>query len=326
MKAVVQDRYGPPEVLAIREVPRPEPRAGEVLIRVRAVEVTKADVELRRFRFAVKWFWLPLRLAVGVRRPRRRALGVYFSGVIEALGAGVSGFEPGDEVFGCTRLRASACAEYVALPARFTIVAKPDNMTFEEAAAVPLGGLNALHFLRLAKVQPGERVLVNGAGGAIGAYAVQIAKAMGAEVTAVDIGRKEAGVRCFGADHFIDYTQQDFSRAGQAYDVVFDMVPDSSYSGCMLALTPDGRYLCGNPRLSDMVRCALTNRFSRRRAHFAFAAETREELAALKALIERGEIGSIVDSVYPLAEVAAAHRRVEAEQRVGAIVISIGAP
>lgn len=325
MKAVVQDRYGPAEVLAIREVRRPEPRAGEVLIRVRAVEVTKADVEMRRFRFAVKWFWLPLRLAVGVRRPRRRVLGAYFSGVIEALGDGVSGFAPGDEVFGCTRLRASACAEYVALPARFTILPKPGNMTFEEAAAVPLGGLNALHFLRLARLQPGERVLVNGAGGAIGAYAVQIAKAMGTEVTAVDIGRKEDGVRRLGADHFVDYTRDDFTRSGRTFDVIFDMVPDSSYSGCMAALTPDGRYLCGNPRLSDMVRCTLTNRFSHRRAYFAFAAEKREELAALKVLIENGEIGSIVDSVYPLVEVAEAHRRVEAEQRVGAIVVSIDA-
>lgn len=302
---------------------KPEPAAAELLIRVRAAEATKADVEMRRFRFAVKWFWIPMRLAMGIRRPRRKVLGVYFSGVIESVGDEVREFSPGDEVFGCTRLRAGAYAEFIALPARYTIVPKPQNMNFAEAAAVPLGGLNALHFLRLAQVQPEERVLINGAGGAIGAYAVQIAKAMGAVVTAVDAGHKEAGLRRLGADHFVDYTRTDFTTSGETYDVIFDMVPDSSFAGCMGALTPTGRYLCGNPRLSDMVRCALTNRFSHRKAWFTFAGETREELRSLKEMIEAGRIGAIVDTVYPMTKAAEAHRRVESEQRVGAIVISM---
>jgi NADPH:quinone reductase-like Zn-dependent oxidoreductase len=323
VKAVVYDRYGPPEVLELREIRKPEPAADQLLIRVRAAEATKADVEMRRFRFAVKWFWLPMRLNIGIRRPRRQILGVYFSGVVESVGDQIRQFAPGDEVFGCTRLRVGAYAEYIALPARYTIVSKPRNMSFAEAAAVPLGGLNALHFLRLAKVQTGERVLINGAGGAIGAYAVQIAKAMGAEVTAVDAGHKEAGLRGLGADHFIDYSRTDFTAMGATYDVIFDMVPESSYAGCMRALTPTGRYLCGNPRLLDMLRCAVTNRFSRRQAWFRFAGETREELQSLRELIEAGRIGAIVDTVYPMAQAAEAHRRVEAEQRVGAIVIAM---
>jgi len=323
VRAVVYERYGPPEVLELREIRKPSPAPDEVLIRVRAAEATKADVEMRRFRFAVKWFWLPMRLAVRVLRPRRRILGAYFSGTIESVGDQVREFAPGYEVFGCTRLRVGAYAEYLTLPARYTIVPKPRNMSFGEAAAVPLGGLNALNFLCLADVQPGERVLVNGAGGAIGAHAVQIAKAMGAEVTAVDAAFKESAVRRLGADHFVDYTRTDFTASGATWDVIFDMVPGSSYSGCMRSLTPTGRYLCGNPRLVDMFRCALTNRFSRRRAFFNFAHETREELATLKEMIEGGRIGSIVDTVYPMAEAAAAHRRVESEQRVGAIVIAM---
>jgi NADPH:quinone reductase-like Zn-dependent oxidoreductase len=196
-------------------------------------------------------------------------------------------------------------------------------MTFAEAAALPLGGLNALHFMRLANVGQDEQVLVNGAGGSIGSYAVQIAKAMGAHVTAVDRGDKESGVRALGADDFIDYMARDFTRDKGRYDVVFDMVPDSSYSGCIGVLKPDGRYLCGNPRLLSMLRCTLTNRYTRRTARFRFAAEDRAGLQSLAGLAETGRIGSIVDTVYPLDQVVAAHRRVETEQRVGAIVLDV---
>ncbi|MDF1701160.1 MAG: NAD(P)-dependent alcohol dehydrogenase [Planctomycetota bacterium] len=233
MKAIVYAEYGPPDVLRVTEVDRPTPAKGEVLIRVHAAEATKADCELRSFRFPVKWFWLPLRLAVGLRRPRRQILGGYFSGVVEALGEGVSMFEPGQAVFGSAGLRMGAYGEYMTLPETATVVDKPSNVSFEEAAAVPLGGLNALHFLRRARVQPGEHVLVNGAGGSIGIFGVQLAKAMGAEVTAVDCVAKEELVRDIGADHFIDYAKEDFTRAGRSYDVIFDMIVSSSYSRCL---------------------------------------------------------------------------------------------
>jgi len=324
MKAVTYSEYGPPSVLRLEEVEKPVPKDDEVLIRVMAAEVTKSDIEMRRFRFAVKWFWLPMRLAFGVRRPRRRILGGYFSGIVEAVGSKVTGLGKGDQVFGSTGMRFGAYGEFLALPMSYLIVEKPVNMSFEDAAAVPLGGLNALHFLRLAKIQPGDKVLINGAGGSIGAYGIQIAKCMGADVTAVDSKIKESFVRRMGADHFIDYTRDDFTKSGQTYDVIFDMVPDSAYSACINILKPNGRYLSGNPRLSVMMRAVLTTRFTDKTARVAFAGETREELETLKAMIENGEITSILDRVYPMDQAADAHTRVESEQRVGAVVMSIG--
>jgi len=304
------------------ELPRPEPGSEEILIRVRAVEATKADCEMRAFRFAVKWFWLPLRLAFGIRRPRRRILGGYFAGEVVAVGDGVSRFEVGDALFGSTGLRMGAYGEYVALPERSTLAAKPANMSFAEAAAVPLGGLNALHFMNLAAPKPGDQVLILGAGGSIGLHAVQIAKARGAEVTAVDKALKKELVVGMGADHFIDYTKESFAERDGEYDVVFDMVPSSSFEGCMRVLKENGRYFSGNPRLSVMLRCLWTTKIGKRTASFAFARETVEELEALRRMIEAGEIRSIVDEVLPMRQAAEAHRRVENETRLGALVMS----
>jgi NADPH:quinone reductase-like Zn-dependent oxidoreductase len=324
LKAITYSNYGPPDVLQLKEVEKPVPKDDEVLIRVRAVEATKSDCEMRSFKFAVKWFWLPLRIAFGVRKPRRQILGGYFSGEVETLGKDVTEFSTGDQVFGAAGLKLGAYGEYVALPASYTIVAKPSNMSFSDAAAVPLGGLNALHFMRLAKIQAGEKVLINGAGGSIGAHAVQIAKSMGAEVTAVDSTIKEDLLRRIGADHFIDYTKENFTAMGRTYDVIFDMVAGSSYAASIRALDPNGRYITANPRLSVMLRSVFTSRFSEKTARFAFAKEAREELLALRQMIEDEKVGSIVDRVYPMERAADAHRRVETEQRLGAIVIEIG--
>ena len=229
VKAITYRRYGPPEVLRVEEVRAPKPKDDQILIRVRAAEATKSDCELRSFKFAIKWFVLPLRLAVGVFRPRRRILGAYLAGEVVEVGKSVTDFAVGDEVFGSTGLGMGAYGELVAVPGSSTLVRKPANMSFAEAAAVPLGGLNALHFLRRAEIEPGEKVLVIGAGGSIGLHGVQIAKTMGAEVTAVDKALKEDLVRGMGADHFIDYTRESFADRGEKYDVVFDMVPTSSF-------------------------------------------------------------------------------------------------
>lgn len=323
MKAITCTRYGPPSVLQLADLEKPVPGDDEVLIRVRAAEVTKADIEIRRFRFAVKWFWLPMRLAFGIRRPRRPVLGGYFAGEVTATGRHVTRLSVGDEVFGSAGVKFGAYAQFLALPARYTIAAKPGNMSFAEAAAVPLGGLNALHFMRLAALQEGESVLINGAGGSIGAHAIQIAASMGATVTAVDCGRKEAFVRGLGAARFIDYEREDFATAGETYDVIFDMVPGSDYGACIRTLNPGGRYLSGNPRLWVMLRCLLTTRFTDKTARFAFAGEKIDELVALADMIEAGTIRPIVDQVYPMEQVVAAHERVESERRLGAIVIAI---
>lgn len=323
MRAIVYARYGGPDVLDLKDIEKPAPGDDELLIRVHAAEATKADCEMRSFRFAVKWFWLPLRIAAGLLRPKNPVLGGYFAGEIESVGKTVSKFTPGERVFGCARLRMGAYAEYACLPDSYTIVPKPNNLTFAESAAVPLGGLNALHFMRRANIKNGEKVLINGAGGSIGTFAVQIAKTMGAEVTAVDSPIKEQMLRRIGADHFFDYTREDFTSGGKTYDVIFDMVARSSYSGCIESLSPGGRYLKGNPRLSDMLRSVLTSRFTGKTAVFAFAGEKEEELFALKQMIERGNIKPVIDKIYPMNQASEAHRRVETEQRAGIVVISM---
>lgn len=323
MKAIVYTEYGPPEVLQLKELHKPVPLDDEVLIRVRAAEASKADCEMRSFKFAVQWFWLPLRFVMGLRRPKRNVLGGYYSGEIESVGDQVTMFKKGDQVFGGANLRLGAYGEYMCLPASYTMVPKPENLSFEEAAAVPMGGLNALHFMRRANIQAGESVLIIGAGGSIGTFAVQIARAMGAEVTAVDAGIKEDLLRRAGADHFIDYSREDFTSNSRRYDVVFDIIAGSSYSACVKALKPKGRYLMANPRMSGMLRSMFTSAFSDKAALFAFAGEKPEELLALKTMLEEGTIKAFVDKVYPLAEAAAAHRRVETEQRLGIVVLSV---
>jgi NADPH:quinone reductase-like Zn-dependent oxidoreductase len=324
MKAITYARYGPPEVLQLADISPPTLKDDEFLIRVRAAEATKADCEMRSFRFSVRWFWLPLRLALGVRRPRRRILGAYFAGEVARVGRDVSDLAVGDQVFGTSGLRLGAYGEFMAAPAGGTMVEKPRNMSFTDAAAVPMGGLNALHFMRLAHIRTADRVLILGAGGSIGAHAVQIAKAMGAEVTGVDRGTKAEFLRRLGADHVVDYETEDALATAGRYDVVFDMVPGSSLAAGIRALRPGGRYLNGNPRLSILICAPFVGRFTSKTATCAFARETRDELLALKNMIEAGAIASIVDRVLPMAKAAEAHRLVETEARRGAIVLAIG--
>lgn len=324
MNAITYTRYGPPDVLHLADVGTPVPTDDEVLIRVRAAEATKADCEMRSFRFSVRWFWLPLRLVLGVTRPRRKILGAYFAGEIVQVGRNVTGFAAGDEVFGSSGLRLGAYGEYMTAPARAAIVEKPRTMPFTEAAAVPMGGLNALHFMRLARIHPGDHVLVIGAGGSIGAHAVQIARAMGAEVTGVDTGAKAEFLRRVGASHVVDFATEDALAAAARYDVIFDMVPGRSLAVALRALKPGGRYLHGNPRLSLLIRAPFVHRFTNKSATCAFARETREDLVTLKQMVEAGAITSIVDRVLPMTEAAEAHRLVESETRKGAIVLAIG--
>ena len=323
MRAIIYTEYGSPDVLQLQEVAKPTPKDNEVLIKIVAAEATKSDCELRSFNFPVKWFWLPLRIATGMFRPKNQILGGYFAGEVEAIGKKVSKYKAGDQIFGSAGLRMGAYAEYLCLPETRSLVAIPENASFVEAAAVPLGGFNALHYMRRANISPGEQVLIIGAGGSIGAYGVQIAKNMGAEVTAVDSGIKEEMLRQIGADNFIDYSQEDFSKSVNTYDVIFDMVAGNSYNKCVRALKPKGRYLMANPRMVDMWHSLLTPMLTDKQVIFAFAGENEEELTALKVMIEEGKLKPVVDKVYPLEEAADAHRRVEAEQRLGPVVITM---
>jgi NADPH:quinone reductase-like Zn-dependent oxidoreductase len=269
MQAVVWTAYGPPEVLRLKEVPKPAPQDNEVLIGIHAATVLAGDCEARSLEFPL-WLALPMRLYVGLTKPTRiTILGQELAGEIEAVGADVKSFKPGDQVFAALGLGMGAYAEYICLPEnpdemQGVLAIKPSNTTYE-ADAVPVGGLNALYFLRKASIQSGQTVLINGAGGSIGTIAIQLAKSFGAEVTAVDSTGKLEVLRSIDADHVIDYTQGDFTQSGQTYDVIFDVVGKSSYSGCIRSLKPNGRYLIAYPGLSQMVRGRWTSTTSGKR-------------------------------------------------------------
>lgn len=326
MKAIVWTAYGPPEVLQLEEVEKPTPKANEVLIRIYATTVTAGDCEARNLKFPIL-FRLPMQMYVGLRKPRRiTILGQELAGEIEAIGKDVKRFKAGDQVFGTTGLGFGAYAEYICLPeksAMGVLATKPANMTYEEAAAVPTGGLEALHFIRKGNIQRGEKVLIIGAGGSIGTFAVQLARYFGAEVTGVDRSGKLNMLRTIGADHVIDYTQEDITKRAEIYDVIFDVMGKSSFSGSVRSLKQNGRYLLGNAGLSQMVRGRWTSIRSSKKVIIGAANQKNKDLLFLKALIEAGKMKSVIDRRYPLEQIAEGHRYVDTAQKKGNVVITI---
>lgn len=326
MKAIVWTAYGPPEVLQLKEVKKPTPRANEVLIRIHATTVTAGDCEARNLKFPIL-FRLLMQMYVGLRKPKRiTILGQELAGEIEAIGKDVKRFKVGDQVFGTTGLGFGAYAEYICLPeksAMGVLATKPANMTYAEAAAVPTGGLEALHFIRKGTIQRGEKVLIIGAGGSIGSFAVQLAKYFGAEVTGVDSSGKLNMLRTIGADHVIDYTQEEITKHAEIYDVIFDVMGKSSFSGSLRSLKQNGRYLLGNAGLSQMARGRWTSIRSSKKVLIGAATQKNEDLLFLKALIETGKIKSVIDRRYPLEQIAEGHRYVDTGQKKGNVVITI---
>ena len=323
MKAIVYEEYGPPEVLQLREVEKPTPKDDEVLIRIGATTVNTGDCEMRR-REIPNMIWFLVRLFFGLRKPKKRILGAYFAGEIEAVGKDIELFQVKDRVIAASGPRFGAYAEYISLPGSSTIAAKPTNMTYEEAAAVPLGGINALHYLRKARVQNGERVLINGAGGSFGTFAIQLAKLMGAEVTAVDSTEKLDMLRALGADHVIGYTREDFTESGETYDVIFNVVVGSSYSRAVRSLSEGGRYLLTNPAgIFQMIRAMWTSLTSHKKVIVQFASEKAEDLVYLRNLVEAGKLRSLIDRSYRLEQAAEAHRYVETGRKRGNVVLTM---
>lgn len=239
MKAIVCTKYGPPDVLQLAEVEKPVPKDNEVLIRVYATTVTTGDVELRKFKMPA-WLWPLVRIGFGFRGPRRKILGQELAGEIESVGKDLNLFRKGDQVFGYTGFGLGAYAEFITLPETGIMSKKPINMTYEEAAAVPMGGLTALYFLKKANIRSGDKILINGASGSIGTWAVQIAKYYGAEVTGVCSTRNLDMVLSIGADQVIDYTKEDFTEKGETYNVIFDVIGKSSYSRSLKSLKENG--------------------------------------------------------------------------------------
>lgn len=327
MKAIVWTAYGAPDVLQLQEIVKPTPKDNEVLIRIRASTVTAGDVEMRKLSFPL-WLALPLRLYAGIRRPHRiTSLGQELAGEVEAVGKSVTKFSPGDAVFGSTGFGFGGYAEYICLPENrddAVLELKPENMSFEEAAAVPTGGLEALHFLRKATIQPGQTVLINGAGGTIGTFGVQLAKHYGAEVTGVDKPEKFEMLRGLGADHCIDYTREDFSQRAEKYDVILDVIGKGTFGRCMRALKPDGCYLVANSRLSQFFRSLLIRLSSNKRIVFATTTQSSGDLLLLRELIEAGDIKTVIDRTFSLEQAADAHRYVETGGKVGNVIISVG--
>ena len=325
MRAIVCTAYGPPDVLRLRDVPKPIPKDDEVLIRIRATTVSAADCELRRFDFA-PWLWVPVRLAFGIRRPRRPVLGQELAGDVEAVGRSVKAFSAGDRVFAATGIGLGAYAEYICLreqPRTGAIATMPANLGYEEAAAVPYGGGEALQFLRKANVRSGQRVLVNGAGGSFGSFAVQLAKALGAHVTAVDAAPKLEMLRTLGADRVIDYAQEDFTDGPETYDVIFDVVRGTPSGRMVRSLTKDGWLVMANPGFLQIVRARWATRGSGKHVSIAGSGGTSEDLAYLKGLVEAGQLRPVIDRRYPLEQMVEAHRYVETGQKLGNVVITV---
>ena len=322
MKAIIQTKYGPPEVLQLKEIDKPTPKDNEVLIKVHAFTVTKYDYWVRSST-APTGFGLLMRLASGIRKPKNPILGTELSGEIEAVGKDVKLFKEGDQVFVDTGMSASAYVEYICLPEDGAVAIKPANMTYEEAAAIPYGGLTALFFLRRADIQTGQKVLIYGASGGVGNYAVQLAKYFGAEVTGVCSTTKLEMVKSLGADKVIDYKIEDFTKSGETYDVIFDTVGKSSVSGCRRSLKKNGFYLLTTFGLPKLVQILWLKMTSNKNVFMGTLKEKAEDLIFLKDLIEAGKLRTVIDRTYPLEQTADAHRYAEKGHAKGKVVITV---
>lgn len=306
MKAIVCTKYGPPDVLQIKEVEKPFPKYNEVCIKIFATAVTASDCIIRGFKVPVG-FWLPMGLVIGFTKPRKPILGMVFAGEIESVGKDVKSFKKGDQVFGFDRYNFGTYAEYKCIPKEKMLITKPTNLNYEEAAAIPYGGLLALPSLRKGNIQSGQRILIYGASGAIGTSAVQLAKYYGTNVTGVCSSVNLELVKSMGADTVIDYTKEDITNRGELYDFIFDAVGKRKSSKvkiqCKKALTSNGKYISiddGSPKLDI------------------------EDLILLKQLVEAGKIKPVIDRCFPLEQIVEAHWYVDKGHKKGNVVVTIG--
>jgi NADPH:quinone reductase-like Zn-dependent oxidoreductase len=315
MKAAVYTEYGKPEVVQVKEVPKPIPDDNEVVVKVNATTMTAGDWRMRAGDpFVIK-------LYNGLFKIKRTVLGQEFSGVVDSVGKNVTRFNKGDYIFGGTGDSAGGHAEYVAVPADGAIVHKPESMTNENAAALPIGALTALFFLRQADIKPGQKVLIYGASGSVGTYAVQLAKHFDAEVTGVCSSTNLEMVRSLGADKLIDYRQEDYAKNGEEYDVIFDAVGKTSFGTGKNALKLKGAYLTVAMSFTLMLQSVINSITGRHKFVSALTKMTAEELLFLTKLVETGELKPVIDCTYPLSDIQTAHRHAQTGRKKGNIVI-----
>jgi len=324
MKAILHTQYGPPDELQLREVPTPVPRDNEVLIKIQATTVTTSDCNIRAFTFVPQIFKIPSRMQLGFRKPKFNILGIDLAGEVEAIGKGVTRFKTGESIFGVSEPVLGAHAEYICLPENSVLALKPANLTDEQAAAIPLAANTALYFIRdQGQVQAGQKVLINGASGGIGTFAVQLAKYYGADVTGVCSAANVEMVTSLGANQVIDYTEEDFTQNTEKYDVIFDVVGKTSYSRCKHLLHEAGIYLATLPSLGIMTQMLRTSLSGGKKVKNGDAGATLDNLHFLKELAEGGALKPVIDRTYPLEEIAEAFRYVEQGHKKGNVVITI---
>jgi NADPH:quinone reductase-like Zn-dependent oxidoreductase len=325
MKAILHTKFGPPDELQLKEVETPVPGDNEVLIKIHAATVTSTDCNARNFTFVPWLFQLPARLFVfGLFRPRVNILGFDLSGEIEAVGKDVKRFREGDQVFGTPGITFGAHAQYACVPEEGALTIKPVNMSWEEAASVPLGASTALFFLRdKGNIQANQKILIYGASGGIGTFAVQLAKHFGAEVTGVCSTTNIEMVKSLGADKVIDYTKEDFTKNGETYDCIFDVVGKASFSRCKSSLKPNGLFLACLMGLTELVQMVWTSMTGGKRVIGGVAPESVDDLNFIKELIEAGQVKPVIDRCYPLEQAVEAFRYVEQGHKKGNVAITV---
>jgi NADPH:quinone reductase-like Zn-dependent oxidoreductase len=322
VKAVICTKYGPPEVLQLREVEKPVPKDNEVLIKIHATTVTSADIRIRGFKVPLS-FWIPARIALGFRSPKINILGAELAGEIESVGNGVKKFKAGDQVFAYPGHHGGGYAEYMCMGEDSAVAKKPTNLTYDDAAAVPFGGNTALHFLKQVDIRDGQKVLIYGASGSVGSYAVQLAKYFGAEVTGVCSKSNIEWVKSLGADMVVDYTKENFSTNGEIYDVIFDTVGKTSISECMESLQKDGIYLQAVATPTTSLRMRWASITNSKTLIGGTAVPKAENLNFLKELVETEKIKPVIDRTYPIEQITEAHRYVDKGHKKGNVVITV---
>ncbi len=317
MKAIELTKYGAPEFLQMNEVEKPSPKDNEILIKIHATSVSSGDARMRRADPFI------IRLIFGFKRPRKHILGVVVAGEIEAIGNLVSNYNIGDQVFGSSGMNFGAHAEYVAVSEDAVLALKPSNMTYEEAAAIPFGATASMHFLRIANIQQGQKVLIYGASGALGTLAVQLAKNYGAVVTAVCSSSNVELMKSLGADKVIDYTKEDFSKNGKKYDVIFDTVGKSSLRIALRSLNKGGYLLLASAGIGTMIGGSIKSMFISKKIVSGVIKETIADMNFFKQEIEKGKLKAVIDRIYTLKQIVEAHTYVDQGHKKGNVVIAI---